>query len=144
VRWHADFTKDQDCFDKEDARGAHHILSPEDEHMLVGFILHQQALSAPCRFQDVHEFGTRQLDEEVFLDAGCYYCHANCISNLVARFRSVACAFFSQHQLVLSGQEHITALAKEGSFKVCGSKICSMDVTSIAQCTSTQRTLAVS
>ena len=94
VRWREDFTKDQDCFDKEDPRGAHIVLSPEDQQMLVGFILHPHALYAQCSFQDVHQFVTHQLDKELSLGRIRIDCYANCIFNLVTKARSASNASF--------------------------------------------------
>ena len=111
---------------------------------MVGFVLHNNALKVQLGYDDVQHFLEDECGTDVSLPTVRKYLKGNGLSQLVAKVRSSAQAAISDQQQVLIGLEFVELLEGMNFYRIRGSKLCNIDVTTTKRSSATVKTIAAS
>lgn len=114
--WRRLLPEDPDLFIPKQISGRPRSLTYEDEQLLGGFILHQNAMVRQVTYATVHAFLRAELNVETSRPTVISYVHAGGFSEQVAKVRAANDARVSHHNKLALGLEFIDELKEQGFF----------------------------
>ena len=141
-QWRTGLSLDPNYFAAKRIPGRPRSLTHEDEELLGGFILHQNALNNKVTYKALDAFLRAELDVETSPSTLITYVHAGGFSQQVAKVRPKSDTLVSHHQKLALGLAFIDELVASDFFKAARHRVFAIDVTHTSHRKEIHKTIA--